>query len=70
MGDYSTYYEGCGEAEAERRKKEVGMAEPGTPEYYANAEYILSAYEQAGHGCPSGETRAKLAWLRKRRRGY
>ncbi len=49
--------------EAERRKEEVGMAEPGTDEYNRNAAYILDAYRQ-----PNDETQEKIEELR--RRGY
>lgn len=41
--------------EADRRKEEVGMAEPGTREYDTNARYILRAYTR-----PNAETREKL----------
>lgn len=50
-------------AEANRRKAEVGMAEPGTDEYNRNAAYILRAYTQ-----PNAETQGKLDSLR--RHGY
>lgn len=45
--------------EAESRKREVGMAEPGSDEYYYNAYYILKSYSN-----PNAETRAKLDWLK------
>ena len=45
-------------AEAERRKKEVGTAPYGTPQYWRNAAYVLSAYT-----CPNATTRAKLKSL-------
>ncbi len=51
------------EEEAERRKREVGMAPYGTDEYWRNAKYILSAYKR-----PNAETLRKLEELR--RRGY
>ncbi len=47
------------ELEAERRKKEVGMAPPDSDEYYRNSYYVLSAYTD-----PNKETRNKLKWLR------
>ena len=48
------------EQEAQRRKDEVGMAEPGSDRYYRNARYILESY-----GNPNSDTKAKLAWLRE-----
>lgn len=45
---------------AQERKDEVGMAEPGTDEYYQNAKYILSAYRH-----PNEETKQKLQWLKE-----
>jgi len=44
--------------EAQRRKEEVGMAEPGTEEYDNNARYILDAYRH-----PNSETREKRGQL-------
>ncbi len=50
-------------AEADRRKTAVGMAKPGTSEYYRRAAYVLRAYKR-----PNATTRAKLSWLEKQ--GY
>lgn len=45
-------------AEAQRRKAKVGMAEPGTAQYYRNAKYILQAYTH-----PNATTSQKLSDL-------
>lgn len=44
--------------EAERRKLEVGMAEPGTLKYYQNAKYVLDAYTN-----PNKTTERKRSWI-------
>jgi hypothetical protein len=46
------------ESVAEERKRQVGMAEPGTDEYFRNAAYVLGSYTH-----PNSQTREKLEWL-------
>ena len=57
MGEYDDRTE---HERVEDTKREVGMAEPGTDEYYSNARRVLSQYDH-----PNEETQEKLDWLRK-----
>ncbi|MBN2368081.1 hypothetical protein JXC34_03605 [Candidatus Woesearchaeota archaeon] len=52
-----------GRAEVERRKRQVGMAQYGTPQYWRNAKYILQGWTS-----PNRETQSKLEQLA--RKGY
>ena len=57
-GDAEAVRRHADSAEADRRKREVGMAEPGTEQYRINALYVLGAYTY-----PNRETREKIKYL-------